>query len=235
MNRLAALTIGLVLGCAVPASAGPIFIESGDAGSLVATANDTTGSGVLSTIFGNLFAPDPFDSAFDVDLYKIFIADPLSFSASTVNSPGLNVSDPQLFLFDSNGIGVYMNDDDESGLNGSQSNLPAGHAFGPASAGSYYLAIGWWNNEPLDALLNPIFEDVNGFGVNGPAAGSGALEAWDNNVLQRPDLETAYEIRLTGVGSAEAVVPEPATLVLLATGLAGVAHRRLRKTRRPLP
>jgi len=230
MNRLVALTIGLVLGCAVPAWAGPIWIESGDAGNLAATANNTTGSGVLSTILGNLSAADPFDSAFDVDLYQIFIADPASFSVSTVNSPGLNVSDPQLFLFDSVGQGIYMNDDDESGLNGSQSNLPAGHAFGPASAGTYYLAIGWWNNEPLDALLNPIFEDVNGFGVNGPAAGSGALAAWDNNVLQRLDLETAYEIRLTGVGS-EATVPEPGTLVLIATGLAGVAHRRLRKTR----
>ena len=230
MNRLAALAIAVVLGCGVPAWAGPILIESGDAGNLIATANDTTNSGVLSSILGNLSALDPSDSAFDVDLYRIFIADPASFSASTVNSPGLNVSDPQLFLFDSNGMGVYMNDDDESGLNGSQSNLPAGHAFGPASAGSYYLAIGWWNNEPMDALLNPIFEDVNGFGVNGPAAGSGALAAWDNNVLQRLDLETAYEIRLTGVGS-EATVPEPGTLVLIATGLAGVAHRRLRKTR----
>ena len=233
MNRLAALTIVLVLGCGVPAWAGPIWIESADAGNLIATANDTTSSGVLSTILGNLLATASSESAFDVDLYQIFIADPGSFSASTVNSPGFNVSDPQLFLFDSIGNGVYMDDDDESGQNASQSTLPAGHAFGPMTAGVYYLGIGWWNNEPLDALLNPIFED--GLGVNGPAASSGPLDRWDSRVDNRPDLETAYEIRLTGVGSAEAVVPEPATLVLLATGLAGVAHRRLRKTRRPLP
>jgi hypothetical protein len=208
-----------------------LWFEVGDAGQDLATANVTGGVGTLDTIFGNLSAPDPFDSALDVDLYAIYIANPATFSATTVNAPGFYVSDPQLFLFDVNGLGVYMNDDDESGLNGSQSRLPAGHPFGPVSAGFYYLGIGWWDNEPLSAG-GEIFSSVNGLGTNGPDLGAGGadpLAGWDNNVLQRADLETAYEITLTG---SLVAVPEPGTAGLLVTVFAGLLAIRRRRAQR---
>jgi hypothetical protein len=233
MNRVAAWTISIVLGLAVPSWSAPIWIETGDAGQLLGTAQSTVGQGegALSTIFGNLASSDPFESAhaYDVDLYLLFISNPLSFSASTVNDPGGYVNDPQLFLFDETGHGVYMNDDDESGVNGSQSSLPAGHLLSPTSMGFYYLAIGWWDNEPLDALANLIFDAAGLLGTSGPSD-SGALASWDSNVLQSIDLETAYEIRLTGVDFNP--VPEPGTLVLLATGLATMLRKRLRPATR---
>jgi hypothetical protein len=203
-----------------------IWIEVGDAGRELAATQATYGVGSLNTIFGNLAAPDPFESALDVDLYLIRITNPLNFSASTVNSPGLYVSDPQLFLFDSAGLGVYMNDDDEGGLNGSQSRLPDGHPSGPVSAGLYYLGIGWWNNEPLSAA-GQIFSSVSVFGTNGPDFGAGGgdpLSGWDDNVLLRPDLETAYEIEL--VGAELAGVPEPGTTLTTLGGLLLVLARR---------
>jgi hypothetical protein len=206
-----------------------LWFEAGDAGRDLATANVMGGVGTLDTIFGNLSAPDPFESAFDVDLYRIYIANPISFSAATVNAPGFYVADPQLFLFDANGFGVYMNDDDESGLNGSQSRLPAGHPFGPVSAGYYYLGIGWWNNEPLSAG-GEIFSSINGLGTNGPGAGgANPLAGWDDNVLQRVDLETAYEITLTG---SLVAIPEPGTAGLLVTVSAGLFAIRRRRARR---
>ena len=209
-----------------------IWFEVGDAGRELTTANVTAGLGTLDAIFGNLSAADPFDSAFDVDLFKIYIFDPLNFSAATVNSPGVNVADPQLFLFSASGHGVYMNDDDESGSNGSQSRLPAGHPFGPASPGLYYLGIGWWDNESLSLGGSRIFSEANFFGTNGPdfaAGGADPLAGWSDVVLQRIDLETAYEINLTGAVNA---VPEPGVAGSLAAVLVTLFAMRARRSRR---
>jgi hypothetical protein len=171
---------------------------------------------------------DPAQSVFDVDLYLIRIFDPLNFSASTINAPGLYVSDPQLFLFNSSGFGIYMNDDDESGLNASQSRLPSGHPFGPLVAGLYLLGTGWWNNEPL-SVTGQIFSSANDPGTNGPGAGGGnPLAVWDDNVLARIDLETAYEINLTGAQFA-VLIPEPSFFGIVGAALACVVLRQVRR------
>jgi hypothetical protein len=210
-----------------PAAASPFF-EIGDAGDLTATGQVTNGTSPLTAILGNLI--DPVGGDFlDIDLFQIFIFDPFGFSASTVGAPGVHVDDPQLFLFDEAGLGVFMNDDDESGTNGSQSLLPAGDPFGPLVAGLYYLAIGWFDNEPL-SQTGMIFSQLNSTGTNGPGAGGGdPLLAWDDNVTARIDLPTAYEIALTGTAPA---VPEPGTLLLLTGGIASFLVCR-RTARRP--
>lgn len=200
------------------ASYAGIWVEDGEAGRLLPSAQATAGAGGLDLIFGNL------SGLFDVDLYLIAINDPVNFSAATVNAPGLYVPDPQLFLFTFAGLAVYMNDDDESGLNAAQSLLPAGHPFGPLTAGLYYLGIGWWDNEPFSAG-GRMFAD-NGTATAGPGVGGAQpLESWDDNVSGRIDLETFYEINLTG---ADFAVPEPSSLVLVGAALLGIALKRRR-------
>jgi hypothetical protein len=108
-----------------------------------------------------------------------------------------------------------MNDDDPSGLNGSQSALgPLPGGFG---AGMYFLAIGWFDNEPLSALGALIFDAITS---------PDPVASWNNDVLQRIDSPTAYQINLAGTAAA---VPEPATLTLTAFGLGAALVRRGRR------
>ncbi len=196
-----------------------LWLENrGDAGKELSTAQRVfAGTEPLVSILGNL------DDNFDVDLYVIYIPNPLLFSAATVDAPGFNVPDPQLFLFNAMGLATYMNDDDESGLNGSQSLLPSGHLFGPIAPGRYSLGIGWFDNEPF-STTGQMFA-AGGQGTQGPGAGgTSALLGWDDNVSGRIDRETFYEIQLTGA----APVPEPGTVGLLVlSGIAfALSHRR---------
>ena len=201
--RLTRLVVAAGLSLTSSCLAGP-WLEFSDAGRDLMTAQTLYGMGPADTIFGDLI------DNFDVDLYGIFIKDPLLFSAATVDAPGFLVPDPQLFLFNPAGLAVYMNDDDESGLNGSQSRLEPGHALGPTRPGVYYLGIGWFNNEPFSAGGQMFAE--SGTGTSGPGPGGQSLLAgWSDNVTGRIDRETQYEISLTGVVH---FIPEPSTMLL---------------------
>ena len=203
------------------AAADTIWIEGpADAGDLTSTAQSTTGGGALTSILGKLDVPFSFDDYLDIDLFKIFIDDVVSFSATTVENIPVNVSDPQLFLFNALGNGVFMNDDGV-GI-GSQSALgPLPGGFG---AGLYFLAIGWWDNEALDAANQLLFDSLTGL-----ATAAGPLAGWNGDVLGRQDPPVDYEILLTGATP----VPEPVTLALFGAGLAAVFARRRSTSSRP--
>ncbi|MHC5022619.1 MAG: hypothetical protein ACYTGG_01735 [Planctomycetota bacterium] len=96
------------------ASVGPDFVEGDDAGPLPGDAKETTGSGPLSTIAGELEGDvvSAGGSGDFEDMYVIFIESPESFSAATASFlGGATEFDSRLYLFDADGFGLLGNDD----------------------------------------------------------------------------------------------------------------------------
>ena len=171
--------------------------EVGDAGDLRATANDL-GSGAVTQIQGT------FTDGADADLYRVCLTDGSSFSASTLGATPL---DTQLFLFNSQGYGIYANDD-SAGSRGSL--LPARHRFSPRAGGEYFLGISAFNRDPQSSL-GEIFNntitrtiypdsiiDANGFGAAAPLTG------WAGRASGPPG---SYRIALTGTTGCDTTPP----------------------------
>jgi len=200
-----------------------------NAGDLPSTAETTTGTSPLDLIAGHLdFDVDAL--LWDIDLFKIKIADPGSFSAHTESGdPEVIVADPVLFLFGFDGRGIYMNDDISLSPPLLQARLPAGHTSGPTTIGLFYLGVAWAFSDPQSVLgsIFPVYEQsLPTDGVYGPNVGSGPLASWIPGGPPNFDLGGDYRIVLTG---AFAAVPEPGGLALLAMA-AFVAFVRRRQT-----
>jgi len=166
--------------------------ESGDAGDLPSTAQVLSGTNALDSISGSVPTPN------DADMYKICITGGGTFSATTDPAPGPGGGgiDPQLFLFDANGLGVYSNDDLVAAFQ-QQPTLPSFHPLTPNSPGIYYLAISLWNNEAISAG-GLIFPDT-GDAINGPTGSGGAspISGYDNGGFIASSTGS-YLITLTG-------------------------------------
>jgi hypothetical protein len=212
--RSVLFTLVLSTFAAGPAAAFTIYTEVGDAG-------DQTGSASL------LPAVDGIDGALDafggdmVDLYRIYIASASTFSART--GPfmyGAALADPVLYLFDSAGMGVMMDDDGDIDGN-AQSAL--GALPGGFSSGWYFIAVAFSGVTPFDASALSIFDAFGSLAVDSSA---GALAGFSGDPLSpNYDLPATYHITFTGT------VPEPGTFVLMLLGLAGVSVAS-RKSRR---
>jgi hypothetical protein len=164
------------------APAASAAVEDGDAGDLPATAQDLSAEGV-ERIDGVV------EEGTDVDMYRLCLSGGGTFSASSIGGTTL---DTQLFLFDSDGRGVYANDDEREGV--LQSRLPSGHALTPQEQGVYFLAVGIYNIDPLSSsgLIFP-----NELGVVGPTGegGDDPVTLWGG----RPGGQGgAYTLFLTG-------------------------------------
>lgn len=205
------------------------WAEIADAGDLTTSAQTPLGSGVLDQISGVV------TNSHDVDLYKIFIDNPIVFSATTsAGDPEKTETeelDAALALFDATGHGVYFNDDRV--IDDANATLPSGHLLSPTSTGVYFLAVFDDDGLPLsgaaaslDDLIFPIV-DAPYTDVVGPTGSGGTLplSGWgfdpdtpidfDNNV----GLDGEYLVNLTG---ANFVVPIPAALWLFGSGLLGL-------------
>jgi Bacterial pre-peptidase C-terminal domain len=195
MHVASILRVNMVVGAlallllAIPSTAhGVTVTESGDAGSLPSSAQSSTG--VPTLITGVL------ENSGDEDVYRVCLTGDGTFSASTVGSA---LVDPQLFLFDASGRGVYANDD----FVGLQSTLPAGNPLTPTAAGTYYLAITSFNNDPLSSG-GPIFGF--GFPIQGPdgPGGGSPVTGWTDEGFA----SGAYQITLTGTQACLPVTKE---------------------------
>jgi PEP-CTERM motif len=215
---LFALTLSVLSGMLLANAASAVtYTEGSDAGQTPGTASGTPPGGLpLTAIFGSISGVN------DADVFLINIVNPAAFLASTVNmGTGL---DTALFLFDVNGHAVYTNDD-ANGMS-LQSTLPSGNAFGPLTAGLYYIGISLSGNEPVDFANQLVFAMGLSTDVRGPANNvNGSWVNFDNNASFAEN--GSYEIDLAGVQSA--AIPEPSTWVLLLTGLGCAAVISVRR------
>lgn len=181
--------------------------ETGDAGDLVGTAQQTQGVGALTTINGTI------DD--DIDMFTFNIVNAGAFSITVTNS-GM---DSMLYMFNASGIGVVA-DDDTNGL------LSAIDFTNVAPVtGTMNIAIGNYYCDPWTDAANGWMWDAFSPANEGPNANgaSNPLHHWD---VVGTGADT-YTLVLTGAEFA--AVPEPATFVAIGLGLAGLALARRRK------
>lgn len=198
-----------------PAHAAAVYTEVGDAGDAIATAQAAGSAGNGLTINGSL-SLEPALGPDYVDIFSFFYGGgfPLQISTGSSFDPS-KIADPVLYLFDSSGVGIAM--DDESGGFGQATLLTS------LAAGTYYLAIAFAGVEPLDGLGNSIFDVFGSLAVLSTEPLASWLEAPFAN---DPSTVGAYSISI-------AAIPLPGTLLLLfgalaAAGLSSRARPRFR-------
>ena len=225
----------------------------GDAGQTLSNHQGTqvgTGPGVpLDFITGTNPPVAGGRAGNDVDLYRIYIDDPMNFKASTNFTPMTdalgNLWDTMLFLFDDTGRGVAMNDNVNTPSGVGRSELTTASlmtAFPPItlSTGFYYIGIGpqmgsggGTVNEVSPFSSSGVMFPPGGTAVvHGPTtAGADPLVGWNQSGTEPLEaFNDTYSIMLTGVLTAPSAIPEPSAFLFLAACLGGpAAYRRYRR------
>ncbi|HLP84949.1 MAG TPA: hypothetical protein VK157_11420 [Phycisphaerales bacterium] len=219
---LSVVVAGLV-GLPAVCVAGPDWVERGDAGSSLFTAQITTGVGTIRSITGDLTSSDRGGADLE-DLYIIRIVNPGTYSF-TVNA--LNFS-PALYLFNISLAGEAFGLVGERG-DGALNVVLSGNATDSTGAqvsqpGLYALAVTYSGNRPL-SRTGPIFNFASEGETSGPdgQGGINPLESWDP---QSPLTGGDYNIVVTGVEFAD--IPAPGAAAMLMTAGIVAARRRRR-------
>lgn len=209
---------------AAPAAFADTFTEIGDAPGMLPGQSVTGGANPLTAINGTI------SGGFDADVFRIFISSPATFSATTCcGFTSGSLQNTQLFLFTPTGFGILANDD----FNGDFAAL-LGNLIPSLAPGEYLLAITGSDLDPI-GNFGEIFPDVGGFTLPDSFRGTQPLVTF----LGGPSQVGTYTINLTGASfvAQPTAVPEPATIFLLGTGLAGIgaALRRRRHRAKSVP
>ena len=206
---------------AAPALAGPEWIETGDAGSGVGTAQKTLGVGNLTSISGSLAGGFLLGADYE-DMYLISVTNPATFSITIHNAN----FDPQLFIFNvtlpGQAFGLLANDNTSEGPNPVLlPNSTDGTMTGVTAPGIYAIAISGSGRNPVSST-GQIFFYGNPTEISG-ADGPGGLNphiGWTGD-----GVSGSYVLTLTGAGFYD--VPAPGALALL--GIAALFGRRTRR------
>jgi hypothetical protein len=229
------------LACAGAATSarGQVWNEVGDATESL-PGQTTVGVGSLTTIRGTINSLNGGVQSEWVDAYRIYIPVAADFRASTRNAvTDAGVGNTQLFLFDQNGFGITMNDDDPAGgtvPGGSPSQSVITGAFVPGP-GYYMLAVSAYPNIDVGLPgqdLTPTFaRGADGMEIwspfsprnaeLAPTGAHGPLVSWSHN-MDPYAIAAAYQIDLQGASFAQA--PAPGAAVLLGLGGLLVSRRR---------
>ncbi|BCW94739.1 MAG: DVUA0089 family protein [Fimbriimonadales bacterium] len=166
----------------------------GDAGDLPETAQSTSDL-IASGIRGQIGGTN------DVDVYAIFIEDPQNFSASTVNGTSLNTV---LSLFDADGKGVLLNDDNPDASTGTQSRID-NRGGQLTQAGVYYLAVSVATRRAAGCDDGPIWASTADRLIRTPdgAEPNSRVAGWTGSSASTG----RYIVSLTGVRGASAGDP----------------------------
>jgi len=243
MRNYAQLWLSSIAIAALIASAGAQTWDEtanggGDAGDLPATAQVVSGSGPLTAITGVI------SSSTDVDMFQILICDPDAFRAWTTGA----LSDTQLWLFDADGNALWHNDDRPGDVaqpgqgpyqsyigpgsaptnyylsNATNAGIAGGTAWGLPGPGIYYIAVSAYNRDPRDSGGGNVVysgSPFSGIYQSNPADPDRVVASWTGTGFYTG----AYTINLEGA----CFVPEPASIVALGAGLAGLLSLRRRR------
>ena len=215
-----------VLGCTSIASAGPDWLEQGDAGSMISSAqlpSRPNGAAQLTSISGNLasaFAEPDYE-----DLYRIRITDPVNFSIR----PAFADFNVVMYLFNitvnNEGYGL-LGADDESPT----SNLPKlvgssndGTQVIVVYPGDYVLAVTGFGRVPV-SRTGPIFDFESPTEISGPdgRGGINPLAGWTGVG------ETGH-YSFTMVATDFPTTPTPGAGLALVGGMGAMGLRRRRR------
>ena len=207
---------------ASPALAGPEWVEFGDAGSLLGSAQKTIGEGQLTSISGNLGFPDGFAGGSDFeDLYLFKVVTPTLFSMQVAAD-----FDAQLFLFNvtipGEAFGLLGNDNTAGGSDPAFGNMATDGTGALVSLpGIYLVGISGAGRNPV-SLNGNIFNFASSTevsGADGPG-GINPLNGWAGS-----GAVGSYTINLTASSFYD--VPAPGAAALLA--VAGLFSGRRRR------